>query len=148
MKSQQVTFNSVSTDSDGTITKTEWDLDANGTIDFTGNPYKRTSRTPGVFSVRVKVTDNSGAHRHGHPSDRDRWQQRPGGRASPPRRRTRVSGEEVKFTSTSTDSDGSVASLAWDLNNDGNFGDGSKVEMKKTFPLPGASGHQPEGCRR
>ena len=48
-----------------------------------------------------------------------------------------LSGEEVKFTSTSTDSDGSVASLAWDLDNDGNFDDGSKVEMRKTFLLPG-----------
>ena len=48
-----------------------------------------------------------------------------------------LSGTEVTFKSTSTDSDGSVSSLAWDLDADGNFDDGSKPEMKKTFLLPG-----------
>jgi PKD repeat protein len=136
VKGQQVTFDSVSTDSDGTITKTEWDLDANGSIDFTGDPYKRTFPNTGVFSVRVKVTDNSGA------TDLATHQIVIGGNAAPVADFTTtppnpLSGQEVKFTSTSTDSDGSVASLGWDLDNDGNFDDGSKVEMRKTFLLPG-----------
>jgi large repetitive protein len=137
VKNQQVTFNSVSTDSDGTITKTEWDLGANGTVDFTGNPYKKNFPNTGLQLVRLKVTDNSGG------TDTVTHQIMIGGNNAPVASFTTSpanprSGEEVKFTSTSTDSDGSVASLAWDLNNDGNFGDGSKVEMKKTFPLPGA----------
>jgi PKD repeat protein len=136
-KGQQVTFNSVSTDSDGTITKTEWDLDANGTIDFTGNPYKKTFSNTGVFLVRLKVTDNSGA------TDQATHQIVIGGNNAPVASFTTtpanpLSGTEVTFKSTSTDNDGSISSLAWDLDADGNFDDGSKLEMKKTFLLPGS----------
>jgi PKD repeat protein len=136
VKGQQVTFDSVSTDSDGTITKTEWDLGVDGTIDFTGDPYKKTFTTAGPQLVRLKVTDNSGA------TDTVTHQIVIGGNAAPGANFTTtpanpLSGQEVKFTSTSTDSDGSIASIAWDLDNDGNFDDGSKVEMRKTFLLPG-----------
>ena len=136
-KGQQVTFNSVSTDSDGTIVKTEWDLDVNGTIDFTGNPYRKTFANTGAYVVRLKVTDNSGA------TDTVSHQIVIGGNNAPAASFTTtpaspVSGSEVTFKSTSADSDGSIASLAWDLDNDGNFDDGAKVEMKKTFLLPGS----------
>jgi PKD repeat protein len=136
VKGQQVTFDSVSTDSDGTITKTEWDLGLDGSIDFTGDPYKKTFSSTGLQLVRLKVTDNSGA------TDTVTHQITIGGNAAPVANFTStpanpLSGQEVKFTSTSTDSDGSIASLAWDLDNDGNFDDGSKVEMRKTFLLPG-----------
>ena len=108
VKGQQVTFNSVSTDSDGTITKTEWDLDANGTIDFTGDPYTKTFPNTGVHLVRVKVTDNSGA------TDQATHQIVIGGNTAPVANFTispanPLSGTEVKFTSTSTDSDGTIA---------------------------------------
>ena len=82
------------------------------------------------------MTDNSGA------TDMATHQIVIGGNAAPVANFTTtpanpLSGQEVKFTSTSTDSDGTIASLAWDLDNDGNFDDGSKVEMRKTFLLPG-----------
>jgi PKD repeat protein len=136
VKNEQVTFNSISTDSDGTIAKTEWDLGANGTVDFTGNPYKRAFSSTGLQLVRVKVTDNSGA------TDQSTHQIMIGGNSAPVASFTITpanprSGEEIKFRSTSTDPDGSIASQAWDLNNDGGFFDGTNVEAKKTFPFPG-----------
>ena len=84
----------------------------------------------------MKVTDNSGA------TDTATHEIVIGGNSAPVATFTTtpanpLSGDEVTFTSTSTDSDGTIASLAWDLDNDGNFDDGSKVEMKKTFLLPG-----------
>ena len=137
VKGQQVTFNSVSTDSDGTITKTEWDLGLDGTYDFTGNPYKKTFPNTGPAARALEGDRQLGRHRHGHPSDHDRRQRRPGGELHDVTVRTRSAATEVKFTSTSTDSDGTIASIAWDLDNDGNFDDGSKVEMRKTYLLPG-----------
>jgi PKD repeat protein len=43
------------------------------------------------------------------------------------------SGDQITFTSTSTDPDGTIASYAWDLDNDGNFDDASTATAKTTF---------------
>jgi hypothetical protein len=43
----------------------------------------------------------------------------------------------VTFTSTSTDPDGTVASQAWDTDNDGAFDDGTGASASKTFATPG-----------
>jgi hypothetical protein len=49
-----------------------------------------------------------------------------------------VSGETVRFTSTSTDApDGTVASQAWDLDNDGSFDDGAGTTATRSFAGPG-----------
>ena len=45
--------------------------------------------------------------------------------------------EPVTFSSTSTDADGVVQSLAWDLDNDGNFDDGSGTSAQRSFPFAG-----------
>src|SRR5436189_126889 len=45
--------------------------------------------------------------------------------------------ETVTFNSTSTDSDGSISSYAWDLNNDGVFDDGNSSQVQRSFPLAG-----------
>lgn len=47
------------------------------------------------------------------------------------------SGEEVTFTSTSSDPDGEVVSQAWDLDNDGDFDDGEGASAKRSFSRPG-----------
>jgi PKD repeat protein len=43
----------------------------------------------------------------------------------------------VTFTSTSTDADGTIATLAWDFDNDGNFNDGAGNQAQYQFVLPG-----------
>jgi len=60
-----VTFNaSASTDSNGTITKYEWDLDGNGSYETNGGTNKTTTRVYATASqvvVGLRITDNEGA---------------------------------------------------------------------------------------
>jgi YD repeat-containing protein len=46
-------------------------------------------------------------------------------------------GDAVTFTSTSTDPDGPIASQQWDLDNDGQFDDGTGVTASRTFTKAG-----------
>ncbi len=48
-----------------------------------------------------------------------------------------TTGQNVAFTSTSTDADGSVESQAWDLNGDGQFDDGTSTTASRTFAKAG-----------
>src|SRR5213075_2502708 len=48
-----------------------------------------------------------------------------------------ATGTPVTFTSTSTDSDG-VASQAWDLDNDGQFDDGTGLSVSTSFSKAGS----------
>ena len=70
------------------------------------------------------MTDDNGAHEH-HDQDRHgRRVERPTAAfdfspASP------TTGQRSRFTSTSTDPDGTIASQAWDLDGDGVFDDGT-----------------------
>ena len=42
----------------------------------------------------------------------------------------------VTFTSTSTDSDGTIVKIEWDLDNDGNFDDGSARRRRASSRRP------------
>ena len=61
---QTVTFNgSGSSDSDGTITKYEWDLDGNGTYETNSGTTPTATRsytTPATLTIGLRVTDNGG----------------------------------------------------------------------------------------
>src|SRR3954454_18015597 len=46
-------------------------------------------------------------------------------------------GQRVTFKSTSTDPDGPISALAWDLNDDGAFGDGTTTSVSRTFSTAG-----------
>ena len=50
---------------------------------------------------------------------------------------TPASQQNVTFTSTSTDPDGTVASQAWDLDNDGSFDDGTGLTAQRSFAKKG-----------
>jgi alpha-tubulin suppressor-like RCC1 family protein len=55
---------SASTDSDGSIAEYEWDVDNDGTYDYTSTTSSTQSHTyaqNGVYTVRLRVTDNLGA---------------------------------------------------------------------------------------
>jgi PKD repeat protein len=133
----EVTLTSSSSDPDGSIASYGWDLDGNGTYgDAAGSETHATFATPGSHTVGLQVTDDSGA------SDVATVTIAVSNRAptaafgfspSAPQ-----SGELVTFTSTSSDPDGSIASLAWDLDNDGQFDDGTTGTVQTAFATGGA----------
>lgn len=49
-----------------------------------------------------------------------------------------IVGRPVTLTSTSADTDGQIASVAWDLDNDGSFDDAAGSPVRTTFPATGA----------
>ena len=136
-KNVSVVFKSVSSDLDGSISKTEWDLDNDGQFDdSTATQPSRSFPTTGPKTVRLRVTDNSGVIDEAtHVVDI-------GGNTSPAANFTisasnPLTNTTVTFTSTSSDPDGEVATIAWDLDGDGNFDDGSRNPITKSFPTPG-----------
>jgi YD repeat-containing protein len=132
-----VTFSSTSTDQDGTIASQSWDLDNNGTFgDATGATASRTFAKAGTYTVALKVTDDGGtpATVSHTVTIRNRppvasWTSAP---AAP---RT---GDAVTFTATASDPDGTIASRAWDLDNDGNFDNGTAATASRTFAKAGS----------
>jgi PKD repeat protein len=132
----QVTFTSTSSDPDDGISSYAWDLDGDNQFDDGSSATaQKTFSTPGSHTVSLKVTDASGATdtvtqtiaiANREPTAAFTY--------SPTSPKT---GEPVSFTSTSTDSDGSIVGYAWDLNGDGQFDDGSGDTAQRTFQLPG-----------
>src|SRR5207248_1137439 len=53
-------------------------------------------------------------------------------------------GQSVKFTSTSTDPDGTIASAKWDLDEDGAYDDATGATATRKFTVPGSN---PVGVR-
>jgi PKD repeat protein len=49
-----------------------------------------------------------------------------------------VAGQQVSFADTSTDSDGTIAARAWDLDNDGAFDDGTGTSAQTSFAAAGS----------
>ena len=133
---EQVTLTSTSSDPDGSITSYAWDLNGDDNFsDAAGSETVTSFATPGDHTVKLAVTDSSGA------SDVATVTIAVANRAptaafgySPP---SPLSGELITFTSTSSDPDGSIASLAWDLDNDGNFDDGAASTVHGSFATGG-----------
>jgi YD repeat-containing protein len=131
-----VTFTSTSTDSDGSVASQAWDLDNDGAFDDgTGLSASTSFAKAGSYTVRLKVTDNRGAStvatRAVMVTNRPPVAAFTSTPASP------STGDQVTFSSTSTDPDGSIASQAWDLDNDGQFDDGTAATATKAFSKPG-----------
>lgn len=131
----RVDFTSTATDADGTIGSTTWDLDGDGIYgDAIGTTAGRTFATAGSFVVRMRVTDNDGATGvasttvtvvDGAPS--------PSFTINPAAPRP---GDTVTLTSTSTD-DGSITATDWDLDDDGQFDDGTGSPVTTNFATAG-----------
>ncbi|MGW4426490.1 collagenase, partial [Streptosporangium sp. NPDC004631] len=126
-----VTFTDGSTDSDGTIASRAWDF-GDGTTSTATNPSK-TYTASGTYTVRLTVTDNKGAT--GTVSKSVTVSTGGGTNQAPTAAFTSsVSGATVTFTDGSTDSDGTIASRAWD------FGDGTTstaTNPSKTYTASG-----------
>src|SRR4051812_20956347 len=133
-----VTFKSSSTDSDGTIASTAWDLDHDGLYnDATGLVAQRTFTTPGAYTVGVLVTDDIGATSATTVTIVVVANQKPTAAfsftpASP------TAGQQMTFTSSAKDPDGSISSTTWDTDNDGQFNDARGPTARRTFNQAGS----------
>ena len=136
-KGDVVTFTSDSVDPDGKpLAKQEWDLDGDGNYnDGFGDTATRTYTTSGSRTIGLRVTDQDGGVSVGHlvlvPGNHPPQAAFTASPASP------VVGQAVTFSSTSKDSDGRVASLAWDLNGDNVFNEGTGTTASTTFTAVG-----------
>ena len=143
----EVTFDaSGSKDPDGTIAKYEWDLDGNGTYETSSGAsptVKRSYSSAGELTVRVRVTDNSGATEEAvrtlkistgssgniFPTAAFTISPNP---ASP--------GTLVTFNATgSSDPDGTIAKYEWDLDGNGTYetSTGSTPTVSKAYTEAG-----------
>jgi PKD repeat protein len=135
-----VSFNSTSTDTDGTIASYAWALDADGAFnDGTAASTSRTFTTPGTYTVKLRVTDNRGAQ---NTSTRTITVANRGPTASfgiDPASASQPTGQNFTFTSTSTDPDGTISGQAWDTDGDAvaDFNDGTGTTASKSFPTAG-----------
>jgi PKD repeat protein len=128
-----------SSDTDGSIAKTEWDLDNDQNFTEPGEPQgaqvSRAFPNPGAFTVRMRVTDNKGATAVTTRSFVVNAKPSAVFNIFPP---DPNAGDTVEFDARpSTDPDGSIASVGWDLNNNGVFGDASGERISRRFDDPG-----------
>ncbi len=133
---QTVTLTSTSSDPDGSIAGQAWDLDNDGEFDDASGSGTTTSfPTPGTKTVRLRVTDDQGASTVATKSIPVTNRPPQASIAISPE--SPLSGQTVTLTATSSDPDGSIASQAWDLDNDGEFDDASGSQTTTSFPTPG-----------
>jgi len=129
----QIRFTDESTDPDNAITAWEWDFGDGKTSDEQ-HPVHVYSE-PGTVDITLRVTDEAGntsaVTLSGVPVA-----ERPeaGFRFDPP---DPIVGEQVQFTDTSTDSDGSIVSHSWDFEGDGVF-DSTDRNPTHGYAAPGS----------
>ena len=119
---EPVTFDaSSSSDSDGSLTRFEWDIDGDGSYDLTGTTIEHTFGSPGEYEVRLRVTDSGGKQ-----SVVTRTVTVAEAVNEPPSAAFEVStaspdvGDAVRFdASASTDPDGAITEYRWDFTGDG-----------------------------
>jgi PKD domain len=129
---ETVTFSSSST---GVVEPQLWDLDGDGACDdATGPSAERSFPTAGTYTVRLCVTDGVDENVLKRTVT---VQNRPPTAAFTYAPASPFTGDSVLLTSTSLDADGPIASLAWDLDNDGAFDNGSGVSASVSFPSAG-----------
>jgi plastocyanin len=150
----RVTFTDRSTDRDGTIVRRGWDINGDGAItDHDGpatvsRPYGR-----GTFTILLRVTDNAGNTAEARkvlnvvPPGQAKKAQPPPPPAPAPNRApvaafgfspsTPTVGEQVTFLSGATDPDGRLATQEWDVDNDGQYDDGTGPSARTTYTTAG-----------
>jgi PKD repeat protein len=137
---QVVTFTAAANATNGAIKSYDWDLNGDGRIDKHGKTATWSYPAPGPVSVRLGVKA-AGNHR-GEAVHTVYVQAAGGGGGIVPRPpvasftiapATPVANQPVLFTSTSSDSDGTLEEQVWDLNGDGNYDNGGGVTALRAF---------------
>jgi PKD repeat protein len=98
-----------------------------------------TFDTPGAKSVTANVTPRGGAVARNHVTVNV---SPAAGNLVPAAQYTASTdwprtGTAVTFTDASTDADGTIAARAWDLDDDGDYDDGTGAEVTRTYPTSG-----------
>ena len=122
-------------DTDGSIASFTWDIDDDGEFDDGTGSSKWVQANAGTLRIAVRATDSEGK------STIVRASYRVGSR--PPVANFVASklvpepGDTVTFTSTATDSDDTIVAQRWDLDDDGEFDDGTGATAERTFDAAG-----------
>ncbi len=132
---QAVTLTSTSADGDGTIAAEDWDLDGDGRFDeATGTSVTWAFSRFGTQIVRLRVRDSSGAEMT---ATRTVAVNQPPSASFTAAPAVVIAGEPVAFASTSHDADGTIARLAWSLDGDDVFDDGTTSTISRRYTTPG-----------
>jgi outer membrane protein assembly factor BamB/PKD repeat protein len=124
-----------SADPDGTIETYEWDLDSDGTSEAAGSTTSVEFADDGTYPIQLTVTDNDGTARS--LTRNVTVVNRPPNATATANDTSPTIGEPVMLdASESTDLDGAIAAVAWDLNNDGSF-NVPTPQITNTFHEPG-----------
>jgi PKD repeat protein len=132
---ETVAFTSTAQASQGSIVAVDWDFDGDGQFDdFSGADAEWVFDVPGTHTVRMRAEQTNGrtaesqtsVRVNGLPSADFTWSP-----SSP------TAGNAADLISTSSDFEGPLAALSWDLDGDGRFGDGSEAQIRQPFPQPG-----------
>ncbi|WP_158598844.1 MULTISPECIES: PKD domain-containing protein [unclassified Halorubrum] len=124
-----------SVDPDGTIESYEWDLDTDGTSEATGSTTSVEFADDGTYSIELTVTDNDGTDRS--LTRNVTVTNRPPNATATANDTTPAIGQPVTFdASESTDVDGAIATVAWDITNDGTY-DFTGEQVTRAFSEPG-----------
>ena len=109
-----------STDPDGTITTYEWDLDGDGSVEDSGPTATVSFPDDGEYPVTLSVVDNNGTERA--TTTNVTVLNRPPEAAAGANESDPTVGAPVMFdASDSLDPDGTVETVAWDVDGDGTY---------------------------
>src|SRR3712207_2143785 len=115
-----VSFNSTSSDPDGTVDAQAWDLDGDGAFDDSTDPAPtHPYTTPGTVNVGLRITDNRNNVRTTTQAITVRSRVPVAAFTGPA---SALTNANVTFNAgTSSDADGTISGYAWDLDNDGTY---------------------------
>ena len=134
---ETVTFDgSGSSDTDGSITNSEWDFDGDGTVDATGQQVDTSFASAGEKTVMLTVTDDDGANATATATVTVDTNDAPTASASASPQSGETSDTFTFDGSGSSDSDGSIATYEWDFDGDGTV-DATGQQVDTSFDSTG-----------
>jgi PKD repeat protein len=131
---QEIQF--TSNDSSGSIVRSEWDLDGNGSLESRGDSVQRTYPRAGSYTIRLRVTDSAGRTAQAKTTVTVRANQAPVARMSVSATTLRVGDTLTADAAASSDPDGRIVRYEWDLNGDGIWGKAG-AQHSYRFEAPG-----------
>ena len=133
---ENVTFDSTSSDSDGTIVSYEWELDGDDDFnDHLGSSASKVFSPSGTYPIKLRVVDSGGASQVATKNvviaNRLPTADFEVSPAAPKKN------ENVTFTSLASDPENRIQLLEWDLDGDNQYDDAFGPSAQTTFDTPG-----------